>query len=64
MGIILNEGGDYFEFSGEIKHQTEKAYLIDVGYEEIWFPKYCTEPDLHQQTFLIPERVAKEKGLI
>lgn len=58
-------------FTGELIRETEAAYLINDGHEDIWLPKSQMEDEeldvkdgvvyLH---FCIPEWLALEKGMI
>jgi hypothetical protein len=58
-------------FCGEIKHETAMAYLIFDGLNEVWIPKsqLTAEPckiglNGNNFEFVIPEWLAKEKGII
>lgn len=59
-----------FQFEGEIKHETEKAYLVNDGTQEIWIPKSQVgnngpiEMPSGLHGFDIPEWLAEEKGLV
>lgn len=55
---------DLVDVEGEIKRETEKAYLIDNGSVEEWVPKSQCEWNQDEGTFTMPEYIAKEKGLI
>lgn len=45
-------------------HETEKAYLLDVGGpEKVWVPKSVAE-DNEDGTFTVPYRWAYERGLV
>lgn len=53
-----------YDFAGEIVHETELALLIDCGEKQpIWFPKSIVE-DNGDGTFTVPERWAKDKGIV
>jgi len=55
------------EFYGEIKKETERAYLVFDGANEIWLPKSQLEKKRvkgNDCKFTIPEWLAKEKGII
>ncbi len=55
---------DLIEIAADLKHETEKAYLIDGGSgKEIWIPKSQAEKN-EDGTFTMPEWLAKAKGLI
>ena len=62
-------GNELIEFCGELKHETEKAYLVYDGEDEIWLPKSQCQ-GISQESggdvweFLIPEWLAEEKGII
>jgi hypothetical protein len=62
---------DPVEFCGEMKHETDKAYLVDDGANEVWIPKsQCMDVVQiggalsSEYEFTIPEWLAKEKGII
>lgn len=65
---------DPVEFCGEMKYETEGAYLVDDGANEVWIPKsQCMEVGQLRGTggvlssdyeFTIPEWLATEKGII
>ncbi len=48
----------------EIVVETNKAVLIKIDDEEIWFPSSQVKIDQQDQTVYIPEWLATEKGLI
>lgn len=56
------------EFYGEMKYDTEKAYLIYDGIDEIWLPKSKVvslrriRDDDYE--FIIPLWLAKKKGIV
>lgn len=51
------------DIAAELRHETERAYLIFDGDQEIWLPKSQAERNT-DGTFTLPEWLAKEKGLI
>lgn len=55
------------EFCGELKWETEKAYRVFDGKEDIWLPKSQVE-DMRRvikgHIFTIPHWLAEEKGII
>ena len=60
-----------FEFCGELKEQTEKAYRVFDGVESIWIPKRLVLERRNLSTcrgrdcvFVIPQWLAQEKGII
>jgi hypothetical protein len=55
---------DLVEVAALLVHETEKAVLLDAGGpEKVWVPKSQCE-DNGDGTWSMPERVAREKGLI
>lgn len=46
-------------------HTTEKAYLLQIGEENLWFPKsqVTLNMSMNNNTVLIPKWLADEKGL-
>ena len=58
------------EFCGEIKHETDMAYLVNDGTNDVWIPKSQVEemervkPDADDYIFIIPEWLAIEKEII
>lgn len=64
MGFIKEGDKKLYEFSGELRHETDAAYLVDAGLEEpVWLPKSQTTHE-DDTTFLVPEWLAQEKGII
>lgn len=68
---------DLVDITAELKHETDKAYLIDDGSgKEVWVPKSHVErsnqpvriaekgQSNHTFEFTMPEWLATEKGLI
>ena len=55
---------DIIEIAGELRHETEKAYLLFDGDKEVWLPKSSCEWDGHSKTMQMPEWLAHTKGLI
>jgi len=51
------------EFSVKLVRETEKAWLIDDGTQELWVPKSQTEW-IDEDTIAMPEWLAKDKELI
>ena len=56
------------EFTAEILHETDKAYLLSDGTNEFWIPKSQIETarcikDMNWE-FEIPEWLALDKGII
>ena len=55
---------DLVDIAGEIRHETQRAFLFFDGSREVWLPKSLCEWDPDDKTMAMPERVALEKGLI
>lgn len=55
---------DLVDIAGELRHETEKAFLVFDGTKEVWLPKSQVEHDPKDRTFAMPEWLAKAKGLI
>lgn len=51
------------EVAAQIRHETEKAYLLFDGAREEWVPKSVVENN-NDGTFTMPEYLAKQKGFI
>lgn len=47
----------------EIKHETQAAWLVHDGDQDVWLPKSQCE-DNGDGTFTLPEWLAIEKGLV
>lgn len=65
------ESKDWCYIACEVKHKTDKAVLINDGTRDAWIPNsLIDDPDLETLEIgetvdlLIPEWLAKEKGLI
>ncbi len=52
-----------FDFAAELKHETEKAFLVNDGKKDHWLPKGMTENN-GDGTFTLPEWLAIEKGIV
>lgn len=52
-----------FDFSAELKHKTDRAYLVNDGDKDFWLPKQFTENN-GDGTFTIPEWLAIDKGIV
>lgn len=48
----------------ELKTETNKAWLLDIEGEEIWFPKSQCDLDEESSCIEIPKWLAKAKGLL
>lgn len=58
-------GNDYVTIDCDVKHDTDSAFLIDTGDEEIWIPKsQCAGGERGDTSLEIREWLALEKGLI
>lgn len=62
---------DPIEFYGELRHETDKAYLVYDGAVEVWIPKsQCQEARQVggkrscDWEFTIPAWLAEEKGIV
>ncbi len=51
------------DIAAEIRHETEKAWLLHDGVKTEWVAKSLVE-DNRDGTFTMPEWLAKEKGFI
>lgn len=51
------------DIAAELRHETERAYLIFDGAQAVWLPKSQAERNT-DGTFTPPEWLAREKGLI
>lgn len=52
------------DIAGELRHETERAYLIFDGAREVWVPKALVEYDVRDKVFTMPEWLAEREGLI
>jgi hypothetical protein len=48
----------------EIVHETEKAFLFNIGGKEVWLPKSLIEVDYESKTITLPEKWAIEKEIV
>jgi len=55
---------DVVDIAGELRHETERAFLFYDGKETVWLPKSLCEWDQYSGTITLPEWLAMEKGLI
>lgn len=51
------------DISGEIRRETDKAYLFYDGGKEAWIPKQFVENN-RDGTFTMPLWLAKDKGFV
>ena len=54
---------DLTDIAAELRHETDKAWLIFDGDKEVWLPKSQVENN-GDGTFTMPEWLAHDKGLI
>ena len=54
---------DLIDIAGELRRQTDKAFLIFDGTKEAWLPKALVD-DNGDGTFAMPEWLALREGLI
>ena len=60
----MSKNHDIIEIAGELRHETEKAYLFFDGSKKVWIAKALCEWDEGSKTMQMQEWVALEKGLI
>jgi hypothetical protein len=62
----MSSGGGLIDIAVELRHETEKAYLVNTGEGEMWLPKSQVEYYKERTTEIVtmPYWLAKEKGLI
>ena len=57
---------DLTVITGDLKHETDKAWLVNDGDKEYWLPKSQCEAELisgDTYEFSIPEWLAEDKGI-
>jgi hypothetical protein len=54
---------DIIEIAADLRHETEKAFLLYDGSKEAWVPKAQVENN-NDGTFSMPEWLAMDKGFI
>ena len=54
---------ELFEVAAQIRHETEKAYLLFDGTKEAWVPKSQVE-DNRDGTFTLPVWLAEKVGFV
>jgi hypothetical protein len=54
------------DIAAELRHETDKAFLVFDGAKEVWLPKSLVEHDdlAGASIFTMPEWLAKREGLI
>lgn len=60
----MNRGREIVDISGELIHETERAWLFTDGENRVWLPKSICEWDEQAGVMTVPEWIALEKGLI
>jgi hypothetical protein len=55
---------ELIELALTVKHQTEKAFLVTDGVNEVWLPKSQVEHHEEDGIFVIPFWLARDKELI
>lgn len=62
----MSDRDEWFEHECELKHETDKAYLLEIEGEELWFPKskvqLVPKPD-GTYNILAPKWLLEKKGL-
>ena len=58
----MKKNHDIIEVAVDLKHETEKAYLITDGDKDHWLPK--SQCEFEDGIMQMPEWLAMEKGLI
>lgn len=65
---MTSGASDLIEIATILRHETDHAFLVDAGGPKpVWLPKSQVEqgdPDGNCTTFMMPEWLAREKGLI
>jgi hypothetical protein len=60
----MTKNHDIIKIAVELRHETDKAYLLFDGDKEVWIAKSLGEWDEHSKTMQMPEWVAMQKGPI
>lgn len=60
----MSARSDLVDIAADLRHETERAFLIFDGTKEVWLPKSMVEHDPRDGTFAMPEWLAMDKGLI
>ena len=63
-GIEIMGLGNRIEINGEIKHETDAAYLFYDGAREVWLPKSKCEWNQDSKVMMVPEWLAMDKELL
>jgi hypothetical protein len=64
MSTQTSGRSDIVDIAGELRRETDRAFLIFDGTKEVWLPKSLVEHDAQDGTFAMPEWLALDKGLI
>lgn len=59
----MKKSHDIIEIAADLRHETEKAFLLYDGSKEIWVPKAQVENN-NDGTFSMPEWLAMDKEFI
>jgi len=59
----MKRNHDIIEIAVDLRHETEKAFLLHDGSKEVWVPKAEVESN-NDGTFSTPEWLAMDKGFI
>jgi hypothetical protein len=57
-------GPKLVDVEAELRRETDLAFLVFDGTTEVWLPKSLVEHDTSDNTFAMPEWLAKDKRLI
>lgn len=60
----MKRNHEIIEIACQVKHETEKAFLVFDGDKDVWLPKTQCEWDGRDKVMQMPEWLAMEKGLI
>jgi hypothetical protein len=55
---------DLVDIAGQLRHETEKAYLFYDGARAVWLPKSQCEWDASDATMAVPEWLAIDRELL
>lgn len=59
----MKKNHDIIEIAADLRHETEKAFLLHDGDRQAWVPKAQVENN-DDGTFSMPEWLALDKGFI
>ena len=60
----MKKNHDIIDIAGELRHETDKAFLLFDGDKEVWVPKSHGEWDPYNRVMQMPEWMALQKGLL